>query len=919
MSDTAPSPLPPASAPHAASDAARRRLRRQSLLFASLFSLLLFGLSLLLIAWRVEQVLVSLTQDRTDRMVRQLTEDGENAMRLGLTVGDLGFLETQMARLAQREPSLRMARVASPDSQVVARHGDAALNGAIAPRWDARLLADASAPVPPGKEAREASVAERATPTHVLGGTVLLDPAGVPAATVWAVFDPAALRRQARDAGLAVVLRALPLVLVSLAVIWAVLYVWGWQTVRMLLPGLADPSAASHSPHSPHSPHSSHSSHSRDRGLPRWALVLLLAGVLAAPLALVGIAREAARPFVTAQIETNADAVLAAMAARVDRAVQYGVPLASLNGVDALFAEQLAAAPELSGLSLRDAGGQVVARAGGNAANAAPPKAEGGVLERARPLEGGARVVVSYPADYVDRTLGAMLVDLFLALVISAVLMRELTRGLWRRSLLHPLMEYRIARGWQRFAARVRRRRGHEAHAAHAAGSEGTAAAAAQRARELLGWHTAADAPVAPSLSPAAADWGLQMTRLRLAVFLVALSEELLRPFFTVLASEMAVPGSGWSPEMLAGIPVAAFMATFAAAQPMGPWIARRFDIRLSLMLAALAGAGALAATAWVHEAALLVALRAVGGAAYGLALILAQTAVVRFTPQAQRARGLTEVATAIVAAGIVGPPFGGMIAGRVGDSFGMVACALAMLLAFAALLRLRLPVVAANPAAAGASAARGGWRGYAAVLREPRAMTIILGSAVPARLVAVMVLSIVVPLYMHDIGQPPAVAGRVLLLYFLCYALTASFMAHWSDAAGERRRFIVAGCVIAGAACLAVPLVGGLWGMAACCALLGAGQATQSPSQIAMVTEVFEKKPPQQRLATPEQAIAAYRLIERLGSVAAPFVTALAILWAGLAGALSAVGLAVALAGAAVWFGLRPVAARAVVPGAAA
>ncbi|SEK10237.1 MULTISPECIES: MFS transporter [unclassified Variovorax] len=892
------------STPHpAASDAeaARRRLRRQSLLFASLFSLLLFGLSLLLIAWRVEQVLVTLTQDRTDRMVRQLAEDGENAMRLGLTVGDLGFLEAQMARLAQREPSLRMARVASADGQVVARYGDAALKDAVAPRWDARLLADASAPVAPGKEAREAPVAERTTPTHVLGGTVLLDPAGVPAATVWAVFDPTALRRQARDAGLTVVLRALPLVLVSLAVIWAVLYLWGWQTVRMLQPSLS--SAASSS--------------TRERGVPRWALVLLLAGVLAAPLALVGIAREAARPFVTTQIEANADAVLAAMAARIERAVQYGVPLNALNGVDALFTEQLAAAPELSGLSLRDASGQKVAQAGGTGSGTAASDA-GGVLERTRALAGtDARMVVSYPADYVDRTLGAMLVDLFLALVISAVLMRELTRGLWRRSLLHPLMEYRAARGWQRFAARVRRRRGHEA----GSGAEGTAAAAAQRARALLGWTSASDVATgtAATVSPAAADWGVQMTRLRLAVFLVALSEELLRPFFTVLASEMAGPGSGWSPEMLAGIPVAAFMATFAAAQPMGPWIARRFDIRLSLMLAAIAGAGALAASAWVHEASLLVLLRAIGGAAYGLALILAQTAVVRFTPQAQRARGLTEVATAIVAAGIVGPPFGGMIAGRVGDSFGMVACALAMLLAFAALLRLRLPTVAVNPPAAGSAAARGGWRGYAAVLREPRAMTIILGSAVPARLVAVMVLSIVVPLYMHDIGQPPAVAGRVLLLYFLCYAMTASLMAHWSDAAGERRRFIVAGCVIAGAACLAVPLLGGLWGMAACCALLGAGQATQSPSQIAMVTEVFEKKPPQQRLATPEQAIAAYRLIERLGSVAAPFVTALAILWAGLAGALSVVGLAVALAGAAVWFGLRPVATRAAVPGAAA
>ncbi|HEY8332150.1 MAG TPA: MFS transporter, partial [Tardiphaga sp.] len=192
-------------------------------------------------------------------------------------------------------------------------------------------------------------------------------------------------------------------------------------------------------------------------------------------------------------------------------------------------------------------------------------------------------------------------------------------------------------------------------------------------------------------------------------------------------------------------------------------------------------------------------------------------------------------------------------------------------------------------------------------VIREPRAMFIILGAAIPARLVAVAVLSIVVPLYMRDIGEPPAVAGRVLLLYFLCYAVTASVMAHWSDAIGERRTFIVAGAIIAALACLAVPLVGGALGMALCCALLGAGQATQGPSQIALITELFECKPADSRSASPEQALVAYRLIERLGSVTAPFVTALAVLWVGLPGAVSAVGILLAVAGGLVWVGLRP------------
>lgn len=845
------------------------RLRRQSLLLAALFSMLLFGLSLPMIAWRVEQVLAGLTHDRTGRMVHELAEDGENGMRLGLTAEDLDFLKEPMARMARLEPSLRYVRVATAGGQSVAEFGDPALAALIDPHWSARMLAQAASVPGAGGAPNAAAITARAAHAHDLSGAVLVDPAGVPAATIWAVFDPAALRGQVRQATWAIMLRALPLALLGMAVAVMALLAWSRQTVRMLQPGAAAGGGRTG----------------------RWLLALLALFVLGVPLGLVGIARETARPFVTAQVESNADAVAATVASSVERALRLGVPLNALQGMEALLAAQLTAAPELSGLSLlapAAQGGQVLSRSAGKGAG-------GPALLRERVLAGsGARVAVSYPADYADRILGAMLVDLFLALVIAAVLMRELTRSLWRRSLLHPLMAWRLALSWQGFVARMRRRRGHDA----AAGQDG-AAAAASHARHALGWQTAGES------AAASGGWSAQMPRLRLAVFLVALSEELLRPFFTVLASEMDSPGGGWTPEMLAGVPVAAFMATLAAAQPLGPWIARRLDIRLTLIASSVAGALALAASAWVHQAAWLVALRAVGGVAYGLALILAQTAVVRFTPPAQRAQGLTEVATAIVAAGIVGPPFGGMIAGQVGNSHGMVACALAMLLAFIPLALLRLPDAAAHASGATASA-RGGWRGYAAVLREPRAMTIIWGSGVPARLVAVAVLTIVVPLSVSGMGQPPAVAGRVLLLYFLCYALMASLMAHWSDATGERRAFIVAGCLISGAACLAVPLVDGLWGLALCCALLGVGQATQSPSQIAMVTEVFEAQPVHRRTATPEQAIAAYRLIERLGSVAAPFVTALAIFWAGQSGAMVVIGMLVALAGMAVWAGLR-------------
>jgi len=182
----------------------------------------------------------------------------------------------------------------------------------------------------------------------------------------------------------------------------------------------------------------------------------------------------------------------------------------------------------------------------------------------------------------------------------------------------------------------------------------------------------------------------------------------------------------------------------------------------------------------------------------------------------------------------------------------------------------------------------------------------VILGSALPGRLVAVTVLSVVVPLYMSELQQPPAVAGRVLLLYFLCFASTATLVAHWSDLLGQRKPFIVFGGVLSVLACLSLPLLGGVWGMAACCALLGFGQALQSSPQIALTTEVFEHQPDSLATATPEQALAAFRLIERAGSIIAPFVTAVAVTAFGYAGAVVAVGVLLTVATVGLVAGLR-------------
>lgn len=582
-----------------------------------------------------------------------------------------------------------------------------------------------------------------------------------------------------------------------------------------------------------------------------WALLLAAAVCTFAALSLLAWkARELARPMLMEQVDESARTVLQQAQGHLERAVRLGIPATRLVGVDEMLQAELKPAPELAFVAWQPAGADAVltprrdvdpalAQA---AADWLAGRADGAAFRIARqPLvvDGVTlgELATGTPVNHVDQRLRSILMDLLLAAVVSLVLAREALGGLWQRL---------------------------------------------QQARNRLPEAT-----------------GRAFARLRLIVFLTALSDELLRPFFAVFAAEARPPELALSPTMLAGLPVLAFMATLTLAQPLGPWITRRVDARRALLATAVLGALLLAATALARDTLALVLLRAGTGASYGLLLILAQTTVLRITDSASRAQGLVGLSAAIVAAGVCGPALGGLLVERLGTLAAFLACAAC--LAASAVLAWRL---APLPQAARANLAGIGWRGVVAVLRHQRAMAVTWLAAVPARFAAAGLLVLVTPLYVQELGETAAVSGRIQLLYFLAFMLTAPWVARWSDQGGTRKPWILAGCALSALACAALPLLGGVAGMAACCALLGVAQALLSAPQLAFVTEAFEHDTSG---ASPEQALAAFRFIERVGSIAAPLGVALAVDRFGLVGAVGALGALLAAAGLLLALALSP------------
>lgn len=633
------------------------------------------------------------------------------------------------------------------------------------------------------------------------------------------------------------------------------------------------------------------------KSMARWTRLSILAMailLLCSFAVMLVVARQQSFPLVVGQIEKNATAVGKSLSAQIKRPIDYGFPVDDLVGVEDIFREELAGSEAIGFFALVDNQGKTVALTVRDQKelmtirSAIANPAQVGSYRTVR-LDVGqepvvARLVVGYPVDFIDQQIGYIVIDLILAVIIAFVLVREIGRAFWERNALKPLTQYE--------SATTRWRNG--------GGGEKVS-----RIKETL---LALRTQIAERLTKTGSGGsgsgvvGGSLIEVRFLVFAVALSEELIRPFFAVFASEVRPVSTGLSPTMLAGIPVAVFMLTLAIVQPLGPAIAQRFDLRKSLMATAALGGVLLGLTGLITDGLSLAIIRGLTGACYGLMLILAQVAVMRITDSRSRAGGLVEISAAIVAAGIVGPAFGGVMNDRFGTLATFILCG--GLYFVAVLLAYRMPTFQKGAASVRKGA---GIATMLSVMREFRVLVVIVFAAMPARLAAAALLVVVVPLYLQGLNEPASVVGRVLLLYFLAFMVVAPLAAKASDRTGRRKPFIVLGCLVSAIACGAVAWLDGGTGMAVACGLLGVGQAILSAPQLAIVTDVLEhhKNPNRPDAPSAEQGLATFRFVERLGSIAAPFVAAAAVAGFGLRGSVIVLGAILAVGAVGVFLGL--------------
>ena len=651
-----------------------------------------------------------------------------------------------------------------------------------------------------------------------------------------------------------------------------------------------------------------------------FALVLLLATQVALSLYAWRLAEERLLP----ELGRKAQATARSLSGKLDRALDYGIPLRQLEGVPDFFADVLKQNSDLAYLRVSDAHGATL-----YGSVQPDSSADDEFLDTDVPLVlNGATVGtlhVGVDKRYVAARVRELRYDIGIVLLTSLLIAFEILWFVVTLNFTVPMRQ--IVAHMVRIASGDFRQRPQASDGATLASRlDGITRRVNQGFESLL--HKAAAAPLADPQRQAKAHTTLQRLRgiyrfgesaadgdltqqrvvlVRVLSFLFMFAEMLSRPFLPVYAASLSGAGAsvagnasgsaaGLLPAgLLASLPITAFLLGVALSMPLAGRWSDRVGRRNSYIAGALLVTAGLAATGLIPVYGALVAARAATGVGYALMFMSCQGYVFDNTDNSNRAKGMALFVGAIMVAEICSPAVGGILADRIGYQlvfiFGAAVALIAALLAVA-VLDNRRAAAAATPAAiataAFAAPAPAHNAPFLRLARNRRFLALSILSGVPAKFLYSGFLIFLVPLLLSSLDCTKSEIGRYTMLYGLsCLALGPLF-ARLADRYNAYAALVATGGLLSGAGML--PILQGasadlvMLGVAA----LGIGQAMSISAQLVLVARVTQTEA--RDLGT-GPIVGMFRLLERLGAAAGPVATGALVARFGPQQAMAALG----------------------------
>lgn len=427
--------------------------------------------------------------------------------------------------------------------------------------------------------------------------------------------------------------------------------------------------------------------------------------------------------------------------------------------------------------------------------------------------------------------------------------------------------------------------------------------------------------------------------QLRPALFLFFLSEEFLRPF---LPNYAAVLDPVWLPALsgnwVGSLSISIFMIVVALSQPVLNRIRTEAQAFNLMMWGCGLTALAQGLTGLAPNAELLFLGRGFAGVGYACAFVAAQSVLLmRYGPE-RRTLAFASLVAAIMAATVVGPAFGGLLADNFGTYAAVAMAALSPLMAALLLLPQMRQALAThkertkNEEVDNSSTSASKKASFLPGLSNRKLLSLSLFAAVPAKMMLTGLLFYLLPKTLAELSESSAsLSGRLILLYGLMMLIGTPWLAkRWqAKAIADKHattqlasRSVSLGLLISALLGLLplVALISG-WGTGLGgeggqhpnstiwigCALgvalaLGIGQASSISAQGALV-QMYQNQfanhlPPFAWLGT-------YRLIERFGNALGPILVAWMLSYMDAVAILAIFGMGAAVCAALVYWTL--------------
>ncbi len=598
-------------------------------------------------------------------------------------------------------------------------------------------------------------------------------------------------------------------------------------------------------------------------------------------------------------VQRKAETVGRIMAAQIERAVEAGVPIAELAGLDAFVMQHLVDHPEIHGVVLRDIGGVDVYRRTYDTATSEHgdddhltfPIAPGGELR--------GTLMVDVDHGFVQQALDDLLYEVLSIFGVALLLTVEIVAAILLIHVVEPMRQFqtlvrqaregqfthfavqsardelgRAVAGLNRMINRFHARFAVVAEAATAAGQ-----ALPDQARGRL------DALAARLGTPGQGPQRLLLldpTDVRLPLFIFFFATELSRPFLPLFAGDLPQDVPWVSQGIAIALPMTSYVLVSALLTPVaGAWT-DRYGPKTLFLAGLVPTALSLVGQGLADTLTALILWRAVEGIGFALVSIAALGYIQTVTTEDNRARGSVTYTAAFVTAGICGTLIGGILADRIGYGptilLGAGLAGVAALIVHSEMERVAPPGHKGGPLKV---------VDFARVFANLPFVSCALGLSFGAQFLAAGYLYYMVPLMMADAGLSLSAIGRVMMLAFLTNIVVSRLAAPVADRRHSHGTFAAGGLVIAGGAATIPMLWPDFWGITASVILVGIGQAISTPSRGALMLRDCGCIDG----VLPSSAVSMFRLVERCGAVAGPVAAAALVGWVGYDGAAGIIG----------------------------